>query len=172
MSVNEQDVLQALRVVMDPDLGRDIVSLGFVKAVEIDGETVSFEVELTTPACPVKDQLKQQAHDAVAGLPGVSEVRVRMTANVPQRAGATGVGGGNPIPQVRNVVAVGAGKGGVGKSTVAENLALALQQSGAQVGLLEKAIQRNDGHNKSATHPEERQSLLPRFFVDQTNRDA
>ncbi|MHC5009957.1 MAG: Mrp/NBP35 family ATP-binding protein [Planctomycetota bacterium] len=139
MSVTESAVLDALRAVQDPDLHRDIVTLGFVKDVRIDGGAVSFQVELTTPACPVKDQLRQQSHDVVAALPGVSEVHVEMTANVPRQAGAA-PSGGNPIPNVRNVLAVGAGKGGVGKSTVAINLALALRRSGASVGLLDADV--------------------------------
>ena len=139
MAIKESDVLDALRVVMDPDLGRDIVDLDFVKDVRIEGGQVSFKVQLTTPACPVKETLRQQAHDAVAALEGVDSVAVEMTSNVPS-AGGTGSGGDNPIPQVKNIIAVGAGKGGVGKSTVAVNLALALKESGAHVGLLDADV--------------------------------
>ncbi len=139
MAITESAVLDALRVVQDPDLGRDIVTLGFVKNVRIDGGKVAFQVELTTPACPVKDQLKRQAHDAVMALQGVEAVDIEMTAQV-RGAGGEGAAGGNPIPQVKNVIAVGAGKGGVGKSTVAVNLALALLESGAKVGLLDADV--------------------------------
>lgn len=139
MPTTESAVLDALRVVMDPDLGRDIVDLGFVKNVKIDGPKVSFQVQLTTPACPVKGRLQQEARDAVLGLDGVDAVDVEMTANVPH-AGGQGTAGGNPLPQVRTIIAVGAGKGGVGKSTVAVNLALALKDSGARVGLLDADV--------------------------------
>jgi ATP-binding protein involved in chromosome partitioning len=138
MAVTADAVLAALRAVMDPDLHRDIVSLGFVKDVKIDGGRVAFTVELTTPACPVKEQLKQQCEQAVARIPGVTGVQVTMTAQVR----ATGGQGGQAkaLPQVKNVIAVGAGKGGVGKSTIAVNLAIGLAQSGARVGLLDADV--------------------------------
>ena len=128
-------ILTALRVVVDPDLRRDIVSLGFVKNVVIQGGRVSFTIELTTPACPVKDQLRDQAVAAVRALPGVSDVDVQMTANV--RSVSAPETGRTPLPGVKNVIAVGAGKGGVGKTTVAVNLALALTKFGARVGILD-----------------------------------
>ncbi len=128
-------ILAALRVVVDPDLRRDIVSLGFVKNVSIQKGCVSFTIELTTPACPVKDQLRDQAVAAVRALPGVDEVDVTMTANV--RSVSAPETGRTPLPGVKNVIAVGAGKGGVGKTTVAVNLALALTKCGARVGILD-----------------------------------
>jgi ATP-binding protein involved in chromosome partitioning len=134
---SEKDVLEALRVVIDPDLRRDIVSLDFVKNVKIDGEKVSFDVELTTPACPVKEQLRGQAHDAVAGLAGVSDVQVRMTSRVRGRPSPEL---GKSLAEVRNIIAVASGKGGVGKSTVALNLAVALHRTGASVGLMDVDI--------------------------------
>src|SRR5919198_115603 len=131
-------VLNALRVVVDPDLRRDIVSLGFVKDVAVEQGRVSFTIELTTPACPVKDQMREQAVAAVRALPGVTAVDVRMTANV--RSVSAPELGRPPLPGVKNIIAVGAGKGGVGKTTVAVNLALALAKCGSRVGLLDGDI--------------------------------
>jgi len=131
-------VLNALRVVHDPDLRRDIVSLGFIKDLTIDKGRVSFAIELTTPACPVKDQLREQANSAVRALPGVTSVDVRMTANV--RSVSAPELGRPPLPGVKNIIAVGAGKGGVGKTTVAVNLALALARYGSRVGILDGDI--------------------------------
>ena len=131
-------VLNALRVVVDPDIRRDIVSLGFVKNLAVDDGRVSFTIELTTPACPVKDQLRSQAESAVQALPGVAAVSVEMTARV--RSASAPETGKPPLPGVKNVIAVGAGKGGVGKTTVAVNLALALARCGSRVGLLDGDI--------------------------------
>jgi ATP-binding protein involved in chromosome partitioning len=133
LSVTKDEVLSALRNVQDPDLHKDIVSLGFVKDVRIEGGEVDFTVELTTPACPVKDQMKSEAEALVAALPGVTAARARMTANVSTRGGF----GRQQIPGIRNILAVGAGKGGVGKSTTAVNLTVALAKKGARVGLLD-----------------------------------
>ena len=137
-TLNRDAVLGALKVVTDPDLRRDIVSLGFVKDMTIDGGSVTFTIELTTPACPVKDQMRDQAAAAVRALPGVTNVEVRMTANV--RSVSAPETGRTPLPGVKNVVAVGAGKGGVGKTTVAVNLALALVKCGSRVGILDGDI--------------------------------
>jgi len=131
-------VLNALRVVIDPDLRRDIVSLGFIKDLSLTDGNVSFAIELTTPACPVKDQLRDQATAAVRAVAGVRTVEVRMTANV--RSVSAPETGRPPLPGVKNVIAVGAGKGGVGKTTVAVNLALALARCGSRVGILDGDI--------------------------------
>src|SRR4029434_7545475 len=131
-------VLNALRVVNDPDLRRDIVSLGFVKDLSLKDGDVAFTMELCTPACPVKEQLREQAMAAVRALPGVSSVEVRMTANV--RSVSAPETGRPPLPGVKNIIAVGAGKGGVGKTTVAVNLALALAKCGSRGGVLDGDI--------------------------------
>jgi ATP-binding protein involved in chromosome partitioning len=136
--VSSDAVLDALKRVIDPDLRKDIVSLGFVKNVAIDNTRVSFTIELTTPACPVKDLMKEQAVAAVSSLPGVDAVEVNMTAAV--RSVTAPEHGRPPLPGVKNVIAVGAGKGGVGKTTVAVNLALALAKAGSRVGILDGDI--------------------------------
>ena len=133
----EAEVLEALRSVKDPDLGRDIVELGFVKNLKIEGEKASFTIELTTPACPVREKLKEEARRAVLSLPGVKEVDVDMTARVrPSLAQQKA----EMLPQVKNIIPVASGKGGVGKSTVSANLAVALVQMGAKVGLMDADV--------------------------------
>jgi ATP-binding protein involved in chromosome partitioning len=131
-------LLEALAIVRDPDLGRDIVSLGFVKDLTIDGAHVSFSIELTTPACPVKDQMRDQARAAVLRVPGVSTVDITMTSRVREAVG--GEGPRQQLPGVKNIIAVGAGKGGVGKTTVAVNLAIALAKYGGKVGMIDGDI--------------------------------
>ena len=139
-SVSEAEVLEALRPIVDPDFGRSIVDLGFVKNLAVDGPRVSFEIELTTPACPVKAEFEKAARERVLALDGVSDVRVTMTSNTRGRATAAGAPAGDVLPGVANVVAVASGKGGVGKSTTAVNLALALARSGARVGLMDADV--------------------------------
>ncbi len=138
MQVEQTPVLEALKVVKDPDLHRDIVSLGFIKELKIDGGRVAFTIELTTPACPVKDQMRDQARAAVMQVPGVSAVDVQMSARVREAVGADGTR--QSVPGVKNVIAVGAGKGGVGKTTVAVNLAIALAKCGGRVGIIDADI--------------------------------
>ena len=136
VAITEAQVLDALRSVMDPDLHRDIVTLGFIRNLSIEQGQVAFDVNLTTPACPVKDRLRDQSRQAVLAIPGVKDVRVNMTAEV-RRPPAPST---QALQSVRNIIAVGSGKGGVGKSTVAANLAASLAKSGARVGLLDADI--------------------------------
>src|SRR2546421_1150727 len=135
----DQQVLDALSQIRDPDLGRDVVSLGMIKELAVDpAGKVSFTFELTTPACPVRDRFKSQAQDAVGAIDGVTAVDVRMTANV--RPAFLRPKPSDILPGVKQTIAVASGKGGVGKSTVAVNLAAALRKAGADVGLLDADI--------------------------------
>ena len=138
LSVSETQVLDALRPIIDPDFNKSIVDLDFIKNIEIDGTRVAFEIELTTPACPVKAEFEREGRERVEAIEGVEKVEVSMTANT--RQAATAVKEKVVLPGVRNLVAVASGKGGVGKSTVALNLALSLSQRGAKVGLMDADV--------------------------------
>jgi ATP-binding protein involved in chromosome partitioning len=134
---SEREILEALRQVEDPDLHRDIVSLGFVQDVQASDGRVSLRIVLTTPACPVREQMKEQAEEILLSMPDVKEVNVTMDAEV---RGSRPAGQAQPVEGVSNIIAVASNKGGVGKSTVAVNLAIALAKRGARVGLLDADV--------------------------------
>jgi ATP-binding protein involved in chromosome partitioning len=135
--ITTEKVLDALRNVDDPDLKKDIVTLGMVRDVKIDGNKVSFTVVLTTPACPMKDMIHKACVNAIIHfVDKQAEVDVHMTADVTSRRNASAP----LLPGVKNIIAVASGKGGVGKSTVASNLAVALALNGARVGLVDADI--------------------------------
>lgn len=135
-AIGETDVLNALARIVDPDLHKNIVDLGFVQNLRVCGGVVAFDIQLTTPACPVKAQMEAQAKEFVGALPGVEQVNVKMTSEVRSRVTEQK----EYLTTVKNVVAVASGKGGVGKSTVAANLALALAETGASVGLMDADV--------------------------------
>jgi ATP-binding protein involved in chromosome partitioning len=135
MALQRDQVMAALRTVQDPELFKDIVTLNMVKDVRLDGDHVYINVELTTPACPRKETIQRDV-EAALHKPGASQVTLEFSANTRGAAGPKR----DVLPQVKNVIAVGAGKGGVGKSTVAVNLAIGLQRAGAKVGLMDGDI--------------------------------
>ncbi len=136
-SLSVESVIEALRQVQDPELKQDLVSLNMIKDVTVDGDTVSFTIELTTPACPLKDVMQKDCEAVLKPL-GVKRVRIEWGSRVRKSTSRAGVGGNTiDLEGVKNVVLVASGKGGVGKSTVAANLAIALAREGAQVGLLD-----------------------------------
>jgi len=134
--VSQEAVMAALSKVQEPELHRDLVTLNMIRDLKIDGERISFTVMLTTPACPLRTQIEREARQAVEAIPGVSTVEVKLDANVPSDGRSRGL---LQLP-IRNAIAVASGKGGVGKTTVAVNVAVELARSGARVGLLDADI--------------------------------
>jgi ATP-binding protein involved in chromosome partitioning len=134
---SEQDILAALSQVQDPELHRDIVSLNMVRDLKVEDDHVSLRIVLTTPACPLSASIKEEVKKALMAVPGVSSTDIAMDAEV---RGQRAVGGPKPVQGVRNVIAIASNKGGVGKTTVAVNLAVALAKRGARVGLLDADV--------------------------------
>jgi ATP-binding protein involved in chromosome partitioning len=137
MSITKEQVIDALKYVDDPDLKKDLVTLGMVKDVEVDGKNVSFTVVLTTPACPMKDMIQKACENAILHFVDKEAiVKVNMTANVTTQK----KNDASSLSHVKNIIAIASGKGGVGKSTVTANLAIALARQGARVGLVDADI--------------------------------
>ncbi len=143
--INRDEILKALGTVQEPELGGDLVSRGMIRDVVIEDSRVTFTIVLTTPACPLKAVMQKQSEEAIHKMvPGVTEIKINWDADVSiaRRGGATGTTQAQAplLPNVKNIIAVSSGKGGVGKSTVSVNLAVALAQEGARVGLLDADI--------------------------------
>ncbi|GAB4238171.1 MAG: Mrp/NBP35 family ATP-binding protein [Stanieria sp.] len=135
--LDTQSVLEVLRPVQDPELQKSLVDLNMIRNVQIEGDKVSFTLVLTTPACPLREFIVEDCQNAVKQLPGVESVEVEVTAETPQQKSLPDR---QSVPGIKNIIAVSSGKGGVGKSSVAVNIAVALADKGAKVGLLDADI--------------------------------
>ncbi len=134
--ISNKEVLDALSVIIDPDLKKDIVSLGFIKNIKIEDDAVSLDIELTTPACPIKSEFQKSAEEILAGLDGIKKVKVNMTSRKVKKSEKNK----NGLSNVRNLIAISSSKGGVGKSTIAANIARELSARGFKIGLLDADI--------------------------------
>ncbi len=135
MSVTREEVLEALSDVIDPDLKKDLVTLNMIKDLKIDGSKVNFTVELTTPACPLKEKIRSECEEAVLNIRDDLKVEINMSSSVTTLKNSVAM-----LPNVKNVIAIASGKGGVGKSTVTANIAVSLAKTGAKVGVIDADI--------------------------------
>ncbi len=137
MSITREEVLQALSTVQDPDLGKDLVTLGMIQKLVVEGKRIEFTINLTTPACPLKELIKNQCLDAIRKVAGDDcQIKIEITADVTSTMGSE-----TPeLQNIKNMIAIASGKGGVGKSTVTANIAVALAKQGAKVGLIDADI--------------------------------